>query len=170
MFYWKYIEDYCGLWFSLCSCFFFLVYYFFFIEPFLWDPSVTHENCLAAFFPTIYGQNQGNEFRTVPAGTAGIFHTGSFASTETHQFCSEKNTSNTGVVLGIPGKIPDFGQLIDTGPILTCNPKMDSSLMHSPSLFSLKPTASLNLEWWWTVTQATKWIQNQNYKTERDEI
>ena len=35
------------------SCFF-----VFFKESFLWDPSVTHENCLAAFGPTVYGQNQ----------------------------------------------------------------------------------------------------------------
>ena len=33
-------------------------FFVFFKESFLWDPSVTHENCLAAFGQTIYGQNQ----------------------------------------------------------------------------------------------------------------
>ena len=60
MFYWKYIEDYCGLWFSSCSCLFSFFFFSFFLfkESFLRNPSVTHENCLAAFCPTVYGQNQ----------------------------------------------------------------------------------------------------------------
>ena len=38
--------------------FFFIFFFVFFKESFWWDPSVTHENCLAAFGPTIYDQNQ----------------------------------------------------------------------------------------------------------------
>ena len=85
---------------------------------------------------------QRSEFHIVLVGTANIFRTSSLVGIETHQFRSGINTDNTGVVSAIPGKLPNFGWLIDTSLVLTYNTKMDLSLMHSLSLFSLKPTAS----------------------------
>ena len=51
------------LWLMIFIVFMFVFFslffsFFLFKESFLRNPSLTHENCLAAFCPTVYGQNQ----------------------------------------------------------------------------------------------------------------
>ena len=62
---------------------------------------------------------ENREDNLVPyrAGTAGIYHAGTFSSTKTLAFRTGLNTGRTGAVSAIPRYIPDFGRLMDTGPV-----------------------------------------------------
>ena len=54
--------------------------------------------------------NKGRRYRTVLAGTAGIFRPITLAGTETLAFRTGLNTGHTGAISVVPEKNPDFGR------------------------------------------------------------